>query len=150
METHEYVYRMKPLVVPGLGYLILYPLIIGAIAYFLSLDQIYVTLFVGIYIVTAVVIFGTWIAAKSSKILIDNDTIVFCSLKGKTVLKPKDIRRASFIWTKKNDEIVILKAGKKVYYLSALYFPFNELLSDLEELITNNNIRSNLSSHYGI
>jgi len=150
MEAHEYIYRMKPLVSQGLGYLILFPLFTGVMSYFLVLPKGYLMWLLGIYVVSALIIIFIWITAKTKKVIIDNDSIVFRSLVGRTQIEPKDIRKASFIWTKHNDEIVLLRTIRKNYYLSDLYFPFNELMTDLEELIRTHNIRSNLSSHYGM
>lgn len=148
MEGQEYVYRMKPLVIPGLGYLVLYPLIVGVICVVFYLPEIYLTIFSGIYTGSALLILIIWLNAKSKKIVFEENTIIFRSLFGKQVIEPKDIRKASFFWTKRSDEIVQLKVGKRVYYLTDLYFPFNELLTDLEEFILKYDIRSNLSSHY--
>ena len=150
MDVHQYIYRMKPLVLPGLAYLFLYPFLVGGVSYFLDIPQLYLVVLSGIYVVSALIIIFIWITAKSKRITIDNNAIVFRSLFGKTVIEPKDIRKASFAWTQDNDEIVLLKTMKQNYYLSDLYFPFNELLTDLEELIMTHNIRSNLSSHYGL
>ncbi|NLI93272.1 MAG: hypothetical protein GX434_14140 [Peptococcaceae bacterium] len=150
MEGHEYVYRMKPLVIPGLGYLILYPVLLGTISYVFLFPQIYIKIFSGIYIVSALIILLIWLTAKSKRIIVDDHIIIFRSLAGKEIIEPHDIRKASFFWTKRNEEIVQIKAGKKVFYLSNLYFPFNELMTDIEDFILNNNIRSNLSSHYGM
>lgn len=150
MDGHEYVYRMKPLVFPGLGFLILYPVIAGGISYIFMLPEMYLKIFSGIYAAAALLILVIWLAAKNRKIIFDANMIIFRSLFRKQILEPKDIRKASFFWTPKNDEIVQIRTGKKVYYLSNLYFPFNELLTDLEEYITTNNIRSNLASHYGL
>lgn len=150
MDVREYAYRMKPLITPGLGYLILYPLIAGVVSFAFNLPEIYLRIFSGIYAGSALLILLIWINAKSRRIIFDDNIIVFRSLFSKRVLEPKDIRKASFFWTQKNEEIVQLRTGKKVYYLSDLYFPFNELLTDLEEFITANNIRSNLATHYGI
>ncbi|RNC63089.1 MAG: hypothetical protein AWM53_01607 [Candidatus Dichloromethanomonas elyunquensis] len=150
MDGHEYVYRMKPLIIPGLGYLILYPVLLGIIGYVFLLPLIYTRIFSGIYLVSAAFILGIWLTAKSKRIIVDDHMIVFRSLAGKQVIEPKDIRRASFFWTKRNEEIVQLKAGKKTFYLSNFYFPFNELMTDIEDFILNNNIRNNLSSYYGM
>ena len=150
MEGQEYVYRMKPIVIPGLGYLILYPIIAGVISYLFYLPEIYLKIFSGIYAVSAVLILFIWLTAKSKKIIIDENIIVFRSFLGKHMIEPKDVRKASFFWTQGNEEVVQLKTAKQVYYLSNLYFPFNELLTDLEQFIIAHNIRSNLSSHYGM
>jgi hypothetical protein len=141
---------MKPLVMPGLVYLILYPLLVGAASYFLNLSQFYLTFLSGIYLFTALIILFLWLMAKTRRIIVGDGVIIFSSILGKTVVEPQDIRRASFAWTKNNEEIVLLKTGKRKYYLSDLYFPFNELLTDLEEIIAAYNIRSNLNSHYGL
>lgn len=148
MEAQEYVYRMKPIIGPGLGYLLIYPLVAGIVSFLFNLPEIYLKIFSGIYAVTALVIFFLWLTAKSKKIIIDDNLIIFQSLLGKQVLEPKDIRKVSFYWTAKSEEIVQLKVGKKTFYLSNLYFPFNELLTQLEQIIIANNIRSNLASHY--
>lgn len=150
MLGQEYVYRMKPMIMPGLGYLILYPLVAGILSYVIDLPEIYLKIFSGLYTVSALIILFIWLIAKSKRIIIDENIIVFRSLLGKHLLEPKDIRKASFYWVQRNEEIAQIRTGKKVYYLSNLYFPFNELLTDLEEFIVANNIRSNLSNHYGM
>lgn len=150
MEGHEYVYRMKPMVIPGLGYIILYPLIIVAFSFIFILPEICYKIFWGIYGVSVLVILLIWLTARSKRIIVDDNIIIFRSFFSKHILEPKDIRRVSFSWTQKNEEVVQLKTGKSVFYLSNLYFPFNELLTDLEEFIIANNVRSNLASHYGM
>lgn len=150
MYAQEYVYRMKPLVIPGMLYVILYPILIAAISFFITLPYLYLLVLTGIYAVTVLIILIIWLTAKNKRIAITDKTIVFRSLFRKRVLEPKDIRKAAFFWTKKNEEIVLLKVGKKVYYLTDLYFPYNELLTDLEEYIVSNHIRSNLAGHYGM
>ena len=150
MDGQEYVYRMRVIITPGLGFLILYPLLIGLISYFAKLPELYMQIFSGIYIVSAVLILGIWIIAKSRKVIIQDDAIIFRSLFGKKIFQPANIRKISFFWTKRDEEIVQLRVGKKVYYFTNLFFPFNELLTDLEEFILKNDIRSNLSNHYGL
>lgn len=149
VEGNEYTYRMKPLVVPGIIYLVLYPLIVGAVCYIFYLPELCVRIFSAIYIVSALGILLIWLIGKSKKVIFEDNVIVFRSLFGQYVLEPGEIRRASFFWTPRKEEVVQIRAGKKVFYLSDLYFPFNELLTDLEQFIMNHNIRSNLSSHYG-
>ncbi|NBJ15605.1 MAG: hypothetical protein FNP40_08570 [Dehalobacter sp. 4CP] len=151
MDAQEYGYRMKPLVIPGVLYIILYPLLIGGILFFYALPTLYLLILSGIYAVTILLILLIWLTAKTKRIVIDDQAIIFRSLFRKKTFEPKDIRKASFFWTKNNEEIVLLKAGNnKVYYLTDLYFPYNELLTDLEEFIISHNIRSNLAAHYGI
>jgi len=150
LDANEYTYRMKPLVLPGLAYIIIYPLIVGTVSFSLNLSQNHLMTLLGIYAVSVVIILLIWVTARSKKVIVNNGSVVFRSIAGKTLIEPDDIRKVSFIWTKRNDEIVLLKTGKRTYYLSDLYFPFNELLTDLEEFIVYNNVRSNLSSHYGL
>lgn len=149
MDGNEYIYRVRPLVVPGLAFIILYPIVVGGLSYLLNLPELYLRIFSWIYIVSTVFLLLTWLIAKSKRIIVEGNIIVFRSVLGRQVLEPKDIRKASFYWVSQSQEIVQIKAGKKVYYLSNLYFPFNELLTDLEQFIINHNIRSNLASHYG-
>lgn len=150
MYAQEYVYRMKPIIIPGILYLILYPILTAGISYFITIPYLYLLVLAGIYVVTALAILIIWLTAKSKRVAITDDTIILRSIFKKRVLEPKDIRKAAFFWTKKNEEIVLIKAGKKIYYLTDLYFPYNELLTDLEEYISHNHIRSNLATHYGM
>lgn len=150
MEGNEYVYRMRPLVIPGIIYLILYPCVVGTLSYLLNLPAIYLKIFSGIYIISGLLVLFIWLTGKSKRIIFEDNLIVFRSIFGQQVIEPKDIRKASFFWTAKNEEIVQIKTGKKIYYLTNLYFPFNELLTDLEQFIVTNNIRSNLTTHYGM
>jgi len=147
MEGHEYVYRIKPLIIPGIVYLVLYPCVVGILSYLLNLPAIYLKIFSGIYLISGVLVLLIWLTGKRKSIIIERNIIVFRSIFGQRVIEPKDIRKASFFWTAKNEEIVQIKAGKEIYYLTNLYFPFNELLTDLEEFIVTNNVRSNLSTH---
>ncbi|KUO66070.1 MAG: hypothetical protein APF84_12165 [Gracilibacter sp. BRH_c7a] len=149
MEGNEYVYRIRPLVVPGLVFIILYPLIVGGLSYLFNLPELYLSIFSWIYIVSTIFLLLTWLTAKSKRIIVEGNNIVFRSLFGRKILEPKDIRKASFYWVSQNEEIVQIKTSKQVYYLSNLYFPFNELLTDLEQFIMTHHIRSNLASHYG-
>ncbi len=149
MEGNEYVYRIRPLVVPGLAFIILYPIIVGALSYLLNLPELYLRIFSWIYIVSTIFLLLTWLTARSKRIIVEGNIIVFRSIFGRQILEPKDIRKASFYWVSRSEEVVQIRAGKKIYYLSNLYFPFNELLTDLEQFILNHNIRSNLASHYG-
>lgn len=149
MEGNEYVYRIRPLVVPGLVFIILYPIVVGSLSYLLNLPELYLRIFSWIYVVSTIYLLLTWVTAKSKRVIVEGNIIVFRSIFGRQILEPKDIRKASFYWVSRSEEIVQIKAGRKIYYLSSLYFPFNELLTDLEQFISTHNIRSNLASHYG-
>lgn len=149
MEGNEYVYRIRPLVVPGLVFIILYPIVVGSLSYLFNLPELYLRIFSWIYVASTIYLLLTWLTAKSKRVIVEGNIIVFRSIFGRQILEPKDIRKASFYWVSRSEEIVQIKAGRKIYYLSSLYFPFNELLTDLEQFILTHNIRSNLASHYG-
>lgn len=148
MEGNEYIYRLRPLVVPGLVFIVLYPIVVGIVSYLLNISELYLRIFSGIYIISVVFLLLIWITAKSKRMIIEENLIIFHSIFGRQILEPKDIRKASFYWITDNEEIVQIRAGRKIYYLSNLYFPFNELLTDLEQFILTHHIRSNLSTHY--
>lgn len=150
MERNEYVYRLKPFLLPGIAYLIVYPVAAWILCYLFYFPQSFFWIFLSLYGISFLAIFAIWLQAITTRINFNNNSIVIRSLFRRLVLEPKDIRKASFFWTKRNEEVVQLKTGGKIYYFSDLYFPFNELMTEMEEFITANDVRSNLSSHYGI
>lgn len=148
MLENEYIYRMKPLVVPGSLYIILYPLLVGGLSYLLNISDQYIKIFSTIYIISALAILLIWLVAKSKKVMFEDNLIIFRSLAGQYTLEPKDIIKATFFRTPRREEAVQIKSSNKVFYLSNLYFPFNELLTDLEEFISKYNVRSNLANYH--
>ncbi|KGK90550.1 hypothetical protein DP73_07935 [Desulfosporosinus sp. HMP52] len=146
-EQHDYVYQLKPLIVPGLVFLILYPLIIGGIHTFSKLPPLELRVLIGIYAVAVLGIITLWVFGKSKHVIIDKGQIIFQSLLGERVLEPQDIRRVAFYFDDKGQEIAQIRTGQDLYYVSEFYFPFPELMSDLEIFIQKYDIRSNLSRH---
>lgn len=147
MEEHSYTYQMKPLVAQGLLFLVFYPVIVGLIYKLTTFSALEFQVLTGIYIVTAVGIIALWVFAKSKRIYINQDQIVISTLFGQRVLASADIRRIVFYWSPKGQEIVHIRSRQHSIYLNDLYFPFPELMSDLEMFIGENSVRSNLSAH---
>lgn len=150
MDDHDYVYQLKPLIVPAIMFLILYPLVIGSIHYFSKLPAIELKIMIGIYAAAALGILILLSVGKSKHVQIEEDQIVFRSLLGKRILKPQDIRRVSFYFDGKGHEIAQVRTKGEIYYLSEFYFPFPELMSDLENFIRKYDLRSNLQSNVGL
>jgi hypothetical protein len=150
MDDHDYVYQLKPLIVPAVMFLILYPLVIGSIHFFSNMPMMELKIIIGIYVVTALGILILLSVGKSKRVQIKEHQIVFRSLLGKRILKPQDIRRVAFYFDKKGHEIAQIRTKGEIYYLSELYFPFPELMSDLENFIFKHDLRSNLESNAGL
>lgn len=149
MEEHDYTYQMKPLVAQGLLFLVFYPVIVGLIYKLTAFSALEFQVLTGIYIITALGILAIWIFARSKRIYIDREQIVFSNLFGQRVLTPAEIRRIVFYLNPKGQEIVHIRSREYSLYLNDLYFPFPELMSDLELFISENSIRSNLNTHGG-
>ncbi|HBV87358.1 MAG TPA: hypothetical protein DEF42_12065 [Desulfosporosinus sp.] len=147
MEEHDYVYQLSPLIIPGLIFLILYPLIVGGIHAFSKLPALELRVLIGIYVISGLGIITLWVVGKSKRIIINGNQIVFRSLLGERILEPKDIRRVAFYFDDKGQEIAQIRTSEDLYYVSEFYFPFPELMSDLEIFIEQYDIRSNLSRY---
>jgi len=145
MEEHDYVYQMRPLIIPGLVFLILYPLIIGGVHVFSKLPTLELRVLIGIYVISGLGIIILWVVGKSKRIIMNGGQIVFSSLLGVHILEPKDIRRVAFYFDDKGQEIAQIRTSQELYYVSEFYFPFPELMSDLEIFIQQYDIRSNLT-----
>ena len=147
MEEHDYVYQLRPLIIPGLVFLILYPLIIGGVHIFSKLPTLELRALIGIYVITGLGIVTLWIVGKSKRVIMNGNQIVFRSLLGEHILEPKDIRRIAFYFDDKGQELAQIRTSENLYYISEFYFPFPELMSDLEIFIQQYDIRSNLTRY---
>lgn len=127
MEEHDYVYQMRPLIIPGLVFLILYPLIIGGVHVFSKLPTLELRLLIGIYVITGLGIITLWVVGKSKRIIMNGGQIVFSSLLGVHILEPKDIRRVAFYFDDKGQEIAQIRTSQELYYVSEFYFLFQSL-----------------------
>ncbi|ODA40716.1 hypothetical protein [Desulfosporosinus sp. BG] len=150
MDEHDYVYQLRPLIVPGLMFLILYPLIMGSVHFFRKLPTMELRVLIGIYVVSGLGILALWVIGKSKHVQIEEEQIVFQSLLGEHILEPKDIRRVAFYFDGKGQEVAQIRANDEFYYVSEFYFPFPELMSDLENFIQKYGLRSNLQSYVGL
>lgn len=149
MDEHDYVYQMKPLMVPAIMFLVLCPLVIGSVHFFSKLPIIELRILLAIYVVATLGIFTLWFIGKSKRVQIQDGQIVFRSILGKHILEPQDIRRIAFYFDRKGQEIAQIRTDDDLYYVSEFYFPFPELMSDLENFIHKNDLRSNLQSYAG-
>ncbi|HZK85013.1 MAG TPA: hypothetical protein VFC58_10125 [Desulfosporosinus sp.] len=147
MDEHDYVYQLRPLIVPALMFLILYPLIIGGVDIFRNLPIIEVRILIGIYVTATLGILALWVMGKSKRVQIEDQQIVFRSVLGKRILEPQDIRRVAFYFDGKGREVAQIRTDEALYYVSEFYFPFPELMSDLENFIQRYGLRSNLESY---
>lgn len=143
-EEHEYRYQIKPLILPGVLFLIGYPVmfLVLVLAFEIQLLERYILS--GLYITTLLGILSLWIYGRSKHLRIDEDQIIFYSLTGEHPLAPEDIRRVALYTLSKGEEMVQIKTNRdQVFYISELYFPFPELMSDLEQFVESHTIRSN-------
>ncbi|MHB8075881.1 hypothetical protein [Desulfosporosinus fructosivorans] len=150
MDEHDYVYQLRPLIVPGVLFLILFPLVIGGVHFFSTLPILELRVLSGIYVVAVLGILSLWIIGKSKHVQIKEGQIVFRSLLGKHILEPQDIRRVAFYFDQKGQEVAQIRTEDELYYVSEFYFPFPELMSDLENFIMKYDLRSNLESYAGL
>ena len=150
MDEHDYVYQLRPLIVPAVVFLILYPLVIGGVHFFSTLPILELKVLLGIYVASALGILFLWVIGKSKHVQIKDQQIVFRSLLGKRILKPQDIHRVAFYFDGKGQEVAQIRTKNDFYYVSEFYFPFPELMSDLENFIQKYNVRSNLESYAGL
>jgi len=149
-DEHDYVYQLRPLIVPGVMFLIFYPLVIGVVHFFSKLPIIELRILIGIYVTAALGILFLWVIGKSKHVQIKDRQIIFRSLLGKHVLEPQNIRRVAFYFDGKGREVAQIRTENELYYLNELYFPFPELMSDLENFIQKYDLRSNLESYAGL
>ncbi len=150
MEEHDYVYQLRPLIIPGLFFLILYPLVMGSLHLFRKLPSLEMAVLVGIYVIAGLGIIALWVIGKSKHVEFKDQQIVFRSLLGEHILEPEDIRRVAFYFDEKGREVAQIRTGDKFFYVSEFYFPFPELMSDLEKFILQYDLRSNFASYTGL
>lgn len=150
MDEHDYVYLIRPLIIPGLLFLILFPVVVGVVHVIRNLPGLELKILIAIYVITGLGIFATWVIGKTKHVQILDHNIVFGSILGKHVLGPEDIRRVAFYFDNKGQEIAQIRSRSKLFYVSECYFPFPELMSDLEKFILRYDIRSNLNSYTGL
>lgn len=150
MDEHDYVYQLRPLIVPGLMFLIIYPVVMGIVHFFGKLPSMELRVLIGIYAIAGLGILAIWIIGKSKHVQIEDQRIVFHSLLGKQIIEPKDIRRVVFYFDGRGQEVAQIRANNEFYYVSELYFPFPELMSDLESFVQKYDLRSNFKSYTGL
>lgn len=150
MDEHDYVYPIKPLMIPGLVFLIVYPVIVALVYIIKKMPSLEVSMLLGIYCVAALGILALWFFGRSKHIQIQEQQIVFHSILGDKVLEPHDIRRVAFYFDGKGQEVAQIRTSAEVYYVTEFYFPFPELMSDLENFILRHGVRSNLASYAGL
>jgi len=150
MEEHDYVYQLRPLIVSSVMFLILYPLVVSGVHYFSRLPVLELRVLTGIYLTAMLGILSLWLIGKSQHVQIKDGKIVFHSLLGQHILEPQDIRRVAFYFDGKGQEVAQIRTETKFYYVSEFYFPFPELMSDLEIFIQKYGLRSNLESYAGL
>jgi hypothetical protein len=145
LEDHDYVYRVGTLLYQGLTFLILYPLIVYIIYLATEFSRLELLVLSLIYLIAALGILGVWIYAKSRLVRIEDQQITFKSIMGEYILEPADVRRVVIHWDNKGREFVQVWTKGKSFSLSEYYFPFPELMSDLENFIESHDIRTNFT-----
>ncbi|NMA68621.1 MAG: hypothetical protein GX958_04295 [Desulfitobacterium sp.] len=145
MREQIYSYQLRPLIIPGASYLIIAPLMIMLISYILKISSLEVNLLRGLYILTALGIIAIWVYGSRKSFRIRDNKLIFHTIRGEHFIEPQEIRRIYLLSTKKGQEVVQIKTRTQDYYLNELYFPFPELMADLEGFIRENNIRTNFS-----
>lgn len=145
MEDKGYVYLMRPFVSPGTAFIILYPLIVGLLYAVTKFPVLELKVLGAVYLITLAAILVIWLYVKSKRVYIVEEGVVFRSIFGEKFITTPEIRRVVFSWTRKGQEIAVIRTHSSSYYLSELYFPFPELMADLEDFVHLNGIRCNVS-----
>jgi len=145
MEDHDYIYKIGSLIYPGLIFLILYPLVLGIFYVINKFSKLELIMLIFIYLVTVFCIFGLWIYAKSKRVRIEDEQITFKSILGEYILEPADVRRVVFYIDTRGQEIAQIWTRRRNFSLSEFYFPFPELMTDLEGFIDKHAIRTNFT-----
>lgn len=145
-EEHEYHYRLKPLLVPGFLFLAGYPVITVFLVSILKISLLERNILIGLYLVSSLGILALWIYGRSKYLRIEEKNLLFCSLSGEQEIGAEDIRRIALYTSPKGKEIVQIKTlSNEDYYISDVYFPFPELMGDLEQFVRSHSIRSNIA-----
>jgi len=122
----------------------------GSAHLFRKLPSVEQAILLGIYITAGLGIVALWVIGKSKHVQIKDQQIVFSSLLGEHILEPKDIRRVAFYFDGKGQEVAQIRTADKFFYVTEFYFPFPELMSDLENFIVQYGLRSNFASVAGL
>jgi len=146
MAEHDYDYQLRPLAVPAVAFLIFYPAALWLLDYFGKFPVLEIKILSGIYAVSALILVIILIVIKSTRVRISDQQISFRSLLGTKVLKPQAIRRVAFYYDRSGREMVQIRTEKADYYLNDHYFPFPELMADLEEFVQRHNLRYTLKN----
>lgn len=144
-DEHEYRYQIKPLIIPGVLFLIGYPVLTLLLGLVLKVSRLEAYILASLYALTLLGISGLWVYGRSKRLRIEEDYINLYSLSGERQLAPGDIRRVALYTLPKGEEVVQIKTRNQVFYISEFYFPFPELMVDLERFVKNHAIRSNIS-----
>lgn len=146
MEEQEYFYQLKPLIIPGGSYLISFPILAAILWFMLKVSATEMMILLGIYLASALGIVALWIYGRSKSFRVEEDQLVLKSLRGEQALSSGEIRRIALFTTRQGKEVVQIKTKKKDFYLTDLYFPFPELMADLERFIKVHGIRTNFAA----
>ncbi len=145
MEDQEYFYQLKPLMIPGGIYLVISPILAAVLWLVSNIPAKEMILLLSIYLVTGLGIMVLWINGRSKSFRVEEGQIILKSITGEHILTPREIRRIALFTTRQGKEVVQIKTKKKDFYLTDLYFPFPELMTDLEQFTRVNGIRTNFS-----
>lgn len=145
MEDQEYFYQLKPLIITGGIYLVISPVLVAVLWFVSNIPAKEMILLLSIYLVTGLGIVALWINGRSKSFRVEEDRIILKSIMGERILTPREIRRIALFTTRQGKEVVQIKTKKRDFYLTDLYFPFPELMTDLEQFIGANGIRTNFS-----
>lgn len=145
-EEHEYHYRLKPLLVPGFLFLAGYPVVTAFLVLILKISLLERNILIGLYLVSSLGILALWIYGRSKYLRIEEKNLLFSSLTGEREIGAEDIRRIALYTSPKGKEIVQIKTlHNDDFYISDVYFPFPELMGDLEQFVRSHSIRSNIA-----
>ncbi|WP_425807362.1 hypothetical protein ACHOLT_08890 [Desulfitobacterium sp. Sab5] len=142
----KYHYQFKPLLLPGVLFLIGYPAFTALLILIFKISLLERNILIGLYLVCSLGILALWIYGRSKHLEIEESSLLFCSLSGEQKIGSEEIRRIAVYTSPKGKEIVQIKTySNNDFYISDVYFPFPELMGDLEQFVRSHSIRSNIA-----
>jgi hypothetical protein len=131
---------------PSVVFLVLYPVILFLLVKFIKIDAFFGQVFSVIYILSLLTLAVILTLAKSQKLQVDGeDQLTFISLLGSETIEPGEILRVT-VKRRRGKEVVWIRTDAKLYLLMDSYFPYNELLGDIEDIVFRYQIRTNLTA----
>lgn len=146
MKPRVYKYRFKSLLLTGMIFLTVFPLITGGLIWFFNLSYpIVVYSLAAIYLCDLAVLGALFVTAWNKSVVISDNTISFKSQLLSQDYGTMEISEITLLATQQGREFLRIGARKKTYLLDEQYQSWGSLVADLEKFAKNNGISSNLA-----